>query len=223
MNATYVVCIICLAVVVTLGQNTTSSKISSAQTKADDGVILSVQLLESKKCEINYVIELRNNSPAAIFYPAKTQQVDGEYGPYVSLDNNDDSVVNLQWRVFHRDIVLSIESFSNDTGVELKRLGPGESVQETASIKWPLIETVPPILKKALRNRIDRKNVKGFRFTVGYFEEDEGILEFLTRKPFGWFIKGHETLYTGVFRGKRFYEIQRLLSTEVTMPENNDK
>lgn len=220
MKPADVVLITCLAVVAALGQNNPPSKMNSAQTKADDRVILTVQLLEFNSREINYVIELRNNSPVAIFYPAKTQQVDGAYGPYVSLDKSNDGVVDMQWRVFHREIVFSVERFSNDTGVELKRLEPGESVHATVSIKWPILETVPPISRKFLCMSIDRRIVKRIRFTIGYFEEEEGILEFLRRKPFGWYIKGHELLYTGNSRGKRLHEIQRLISTVVTFPED---
>ena len=127
--------------------------------------------------------------------------------------------MNIQWRVFHPDIVMHIENGGvNKTGIELKRLEPGKTVREAVSIKWPLPETVPPYLSMVYR-KVERRDVKRLRFTVGYFEEEEGIVEFLTRKRFGWFIGGYESLETGIFLRKRLYEIQKLVSVEVSITE----
>jgi hypothetical protein len=77
---------------------------------------------------------------------------------------------------------------------------------------------VPPNLSKVHR-KIESKNVSRIRFAVGYFHAEEGMNEFLTRKPFGWFIKGNEVLEVGVNQGKRLFEIQKLTSAEVVIPD----
>jgi hypothetical protein len=144
--------------------------------------------------------------------------VRGASGPYISLDQGDSSVVNFEWRVFDSNIVLHLDCVVNETRVELKRLEPGKTVQETVLIKWPLTETEPPFLRRPFR-KLERKNVKRLRFTVGYFAEEEGILDYLKRKPFGWFTKGIDSLEVGAFRGKRLYEVQKLVSLELDIPE----
>ena len=209
-SAKYAVAIICFVCSVCFGQ----SAPQIAVTHNEGQITLSVHLIKSKRTELRYSVELQNNGSTAIYYSATPQQVGGEYGPYTSIDENDKSLLNVQWRVFHPTIVMNTENGGvNKTGVELKRLEPGTTITETVSLKWPIPETMPPHTTFVYR-KIERENMKRIRFTVGYFEEEEGIREFLKMKPFGWFIKGHEPLETGIFRGKRLYEIQKLVSAE---------
>jgi len=220
MNHTYSISAIVFVYLIALGQM--NAQPIAAPNKVDGEVVLSVDLNRSKKKELRYTLSLRNDRPKAIYYSANPQEVCGAYGPFVSLNTENSLVVEIQWRVFHRDIVMAADCYTNNTRVELKRLEPGKWIEETVSIRWPLSETVPPLLSRVHRNVIDRKKVKRIRFTVGYFEEEEGILKLLTQKPFGWFTKGDDLLEVGVFRGKRFYEIQQLVSSEVSIPEIKD-
>ncbi|MCW5956475.1 MAG: hypothetical protein KIT61_07805 [Pyrinomonadaceae bacterium] len=193
---------------------------------AEGNLALSFELLRSTKEHIKFVFELRNGGSKAVLYSTNPQQAGGDLGPYFSTDENDASVVNVQWRVFQRDIVLRAENGGvNKVGVELKRLEPGQTVKGTLSLKWPVVETSPPLLTTIHAKTFDRKDVKRFRFTVGYFDVEEGILELLTRKQFGWFVAGYESLETGGFRGKRLHEIQKLVSFEVSTSEtgHNDQ
>ena len=194
------------------------SEAQAVRSRGESQIALSVELIRSKKTELLYRLELQNKGSIAIYYSGNPQLVGGEYSPYISLDDNDKSILNVQWRVFDPNIVSRIENGGvNNTGVELKRLEPGITIKETVALKWPVSETVPPHVSMVYR-KIERDNVKRIRFTMGYFDEDEGITEFLKRKPFGWFIKGYEVLETGLFRGKTFYEIQKILATETYVP-----
>ncbi|MGB7069152.1 MAG: hypothetical protein WBD22_06630 [Pyrinomonadaceae bacterium] len=179
-------------------------------------VLLLGKILDLNDQKLRFSLTLRNEGTENIFFSSNPQRLKGEYGPYISIDVNDRSVVNIEWRVFEP---ISLAAYSDETGVELKKLGPNESVSETITLNWPLQETVPPIDLHFKCKRIDRKDLKQIRLTVGYFVENDGILDFLSRKPFGWFIKGRETLYSGAFKGKTFLEIQELVSDEIVYPE----
>jgi hypothetical protein len=202
-----------------IGIGAITAQAASIQNKVGGEVVLSVDLIKSKKKEVLYILRLRNNGPEGLFHSTHPRHGCGGSGPYVSLDRIDGSIVDIQWRVFDRDIVQSIACYKNNTGTELKRLDPGKDAEESVAIKWPLSETVPPYLSRVHERKIIRQNVKHLRFTVGYFVEEEGILEFLARKSFGWFIQGDESLETGVFRRKRLYEIQKLVSAEIALTE----
>lgn len=215
----YIVRIIVFIGLIVLGAN---AQTPSGTNKVHGGLVLLFELRSSNKRDLQYAFELRNEGSKAVFYSADPRDVVGTKTPYVSIDENDKSLLNVQWRVFDRDIVWRIENGGvNKTGIELKRLEPGGIARSKLSIKWPLEETSPPSLS-VYQKKIDRSTVKRIRFTIGYFEEEEGILEFLKRKPFGWFITGTESLDTGIPRGKRFYEIQKLVSSEVSIPEIRD-
>lgn len=220
MNVKHIIGVVLFVYLVTLGQG--NAQVRSGQHETDRGVVLAVDLRKAEKKELQYTFELRNDGSKAVFYGTNPRQVDGVFTPYVSVDEKDSTLVNVQWRVFHPAIILVIENGGvNKAGIELKRLEPGETIRDTVFIKWPLAETVPPYLRRVYK-KVEQGTIKRLRFTVGYFEEEEGILEFLTRKPFGWFIKGHERLDTGVFKGKEFYEIQKLVSLEVSIPDIKD-
>lgn len=219
MKATYVIGVILFVSSIAMGQ--INAQIGPGPNKADGKAILSVDLSKSKKKELRYSLKLRNDVPRAIYYSTTPQDVCGNYGPYVSLDQDNRSVVDIQWRVFHRDIVRSLDCYTNETRVELKRLEPRKTIEVTVSIKWPLSETVPPYLSRRYPN-LERSDVKLIRFAIGYFDEEQGILDLLTKKPFGWFTKGDDSLEKVVFQGKRLYEIQQFVSLEVSIPEIKD-
>jgi hypothetical protein len=220
MNSKYIVGVI--IVFIFSAAFAAGPEIAPSTNGVDAELVLSLELTSSTKKELQYAFELRNKGSRAAFYSANPHQVDGVIAPYISVDENDRSRVNVEWRVFDRDIVPRLENGGvNKTGVELKRLEPGAVVSETVSIKWPLEQTVPPLLDKPYQ-KLERRNVKRIRLTVGYFEEEEGILEFLSRKPFGWHIKGFETLEMGAHKRQPFFKIQKLLSWEVNIPEIRD-
>ena len=183
-----------------------------------DSVILTAKLIKSDKKALKYISEIRNEGKKAIYYCSNPQRLNGEYGYYILRDQNDGAVVEIQSRVFNRDIVWAIPSYANHTGVELKRLEAGKTAQLELIIKWPLLETAPPILFRSSKRLLDRKDIKHIRFTVGYFDEEDGLSKLLKGKTFGPFTKGDDELEVGTFGAKRLYEIQRLASTEISVP-----
>jgi hypothetical protein len=201
-----------------VGAGSIHAQIISEDVQDPTKVLVRVTSTRAKKKNLQYTIELLNDGPRSIIYASNPQQAFGAFGPYISLDQRDKTVVEIQSRVFPREIVQAILTYSNQTRVELKRLEPGKTAKETVSIKWPLSETVPPNPSTVYR-KIDRKDVKKFRFSIGYFEAEDGLVDFLKRKPFGWFIKGNELLETGVYQGKFTSEIQKLASLEVIIPD----
>jgi hypothetical protein len=182
-------------------------------------VALTWKVDSSTTDEDRYKLFLENTGENAIFYATNPHDVCGNRVPYVSRGQVDPSVVYMQWRVF--EIVLELDCYTNETRIELKRLAPGEKAEQKIAIKWPLKETSPPYFT-GHDSIVEKSEVKILRFAVSYFAEEEGLLDFLTSKPFGWFVKGHERLEKGVSQGKRFYEIQQFASVEIPVVQEID-
>jgi hypothetical protein len=181
-------------------------------------VVLTVDSMKSTKKGLEVKFSLRNDGALPIYYSTNPQQIDGTYGSYVSVDENDHSVAKVERRVFDRDIVFYVEAGgANKTRVELKRLEPGKAVSESLTLGSPLTTTMPPLTKWTDRKMLNGGELKKLRLTVGYYDEEDAIINFLKGKPFGWFIKGFESLESGIHHGKAFYEIQKLVSAEVSL------
>jgi hypothetical protein len=143
--------------------------------------------------------------------------VNGEQGYYLFLDINDESLLSVSSRVYKRP--ASYSPYSNNISVELKSLKTGEKYDEVVSIKLPAKETIPPFLTLLRSKKIIYENIKYITLTIGYFYEETGILDFLKKKSFGWFIDGEEILNTGKDKDKSFLEIQNLLFVNIPVKE----
>src|SRR5688572_16373896 len=98
-------------------------------------LILDIKVSTQTNTEHRYTITLRNNGTKTIYYCANPQQADGTYGTYVLLDKEKKSAVLIESRVFDRQIIESINIYSNETRVELKKLEPGKTTSESLTLK----------------------------------------------------------------------------------------
>lgn len=79
MNARWVIGFVLF--VYSIGLSQVNAHLSKSPNKVDGEVILSVDLSRSKKKELQYAFELRNNGSKAVYYAANPQEVGGELGP----------------------------------------------------------------------------------------------------------------------------------------------
>jgi hypothetical protein len=186
--------------------------------KTNGQVRLAATLLKSKQKELRYDLEIKNDGSNAVYYSTNPQDVCGNYGPYVSLDKQDSSVEILEWRIFDHDTVLAFDCTVNKTRVELRRLEPDKTVETVVTIHWPRTESAPPVLGQSVPP-IERRNVKHLRFSVSYFDEEEGILDVLQHKRQGPYLNGTEFFEKGEFKGKWLSQVQKFASVEVQLPE----
>lgn len=208
----------------------------SVSNKSESKVVLEVKTDKLSKTEWQFKVKIQNNNDKIIYLTTEPTQVNSEKGQYLSLDKKDNSILKIETRVFPPPFV---DYYSNDTRVKLIKLSPNEIYTENINLKFPLRETSPPngtlseefwtkAKNKTLTDEEAEKSVEGYSpfgkkinqkeikliiISYGYFIEDDGITDFLKRKPFGWFIKGNERIFTGDSKGKDFIEIQNITTS----------
>lgn len=209
----------------------------SVSNKSESKVVLEVKTNKLSKIEWQFEVKLQNNGDKIIYLSTEPTQVNREKGQYLSLDKKDNSILKIETRVFPPAFV---NYYSNDTRVKLIKLSPNEIYTENINLKFPLRETSPPNgtfseefwakaknktftdeeAKKSVEDyspfgkKINLKEIKSVIISYGYFFEDEGIIDFLRRKPQGWFIKGNEKMFVGDYKGKEFIEIQNIVTSK---------
>jgi hypothetical protein len=176
-------------------------------------VALSGKATKLGKHEWRVDFSLENKGNNTIYFAANPTEVTGKHSYYISLDENGKSI-KFSSRVFPPSLY---SPYSNSTHVELKRLNIGDKFSGKIYFNFPLKETIPPVDDPYKTKKIVSKKIKQIELTIGYFNEEAGITDFLKVKPFGWFIVGHETLFSGEFKDKRFFEIQNLVSVNVIL------
>ena len=135
------------------------------------------------------------------------QRCNGKRASYLAQASDDLSLLEIESITFYPPL-SSVECTS--AGVTLLRLMPGEkSLQRLSSI--PFSETYPPFEKE---HEIDFDRIKKVRVVIGFLPDDEGIRDFLTRKPFGPFVDGLEKMGKGLNQNKNLIEIQRIARSE---------
>ena len=183
----------------------------------DSPISLTVKLLDLKDNEFQLELELRNDGLEAIFIATEPVQENGRRGYYVSTDAIDGTLIGIGSRVFRPAFP---RPYSDSTRVRLKRLAPGQKHRETIKLKWPLLETVPPVDPYIDPKRINRQAVAMICVSIGYFVDAHGHIEdFVKKHPY---IRGIEQLDLGVSGHRRFYEIQKLAFAKIAVPKTLD-
>lgn len=204
------ICILLLLFGVT-GNSQTNSR-PDGNNSTDPQISLSITALESGQKETKFRFQLQNSSERPILFLSNPVLQNGTRSYYISEDNSGKSVLKVESRVYMPGTL----PYSDQTSVEVKRLDTGEQSTGTITLRWPLFETVPPIPFHFNRKRIERNSIDKLCFTIGYFIEDDSILNYLKGKHFGWYIRGSENILPGR-SGPRFYEIQKLVSTTIDL------
>ncbi|MDQ3748917.1 MAG: hypothetical protein M3367_07890 [Acidobacteriota bacterium] len=215
-----------------------SAQVFSQTSETINSILITAKPTKLTKNEWQFEVNIQNKNQKAIYLATEPTQVNGEKGQYLLLDRKDKSLLNVSTRVFSLPI---IDYYSNETRIKLIKLQPNEIYAKNISLKFPTTETAPPRdtipddLLPEIKNKVQNKNftdedfrnlgfnilgkkinsekIKSVIISYGYFIEEQGIVDFLKRKPMGWFIKGNEKIFVGNFREKQFYEVQNIVSS----------
>jgi hypothetical protein len=177
-----------------------------------------IQKFDKNELKIDFISE--NNSGEDVFIATNPRQINGEFGFYLSLDESDNSLLKISSRIYPAPLYYA--PYSNGTTVELAELRTGEKLKKTIQIKLPTKETMPPYDGDSYKKKtINAKKIKRIELSIGYFFEDEGMLDFLKTKRFGWFINGNESFFSGVNKGTTFLQIQKLATVTIDKQSKN--
>ena len=176
---------------------------------------LSVKIIRQHKKLLRIEFSLENKSGGRIYFAAHPKKISGAFGYYLALDETDKSVLKIESRVYSTPPYYL---YVDNRGVELKTLDSGQTYNETVTLNFPAKETDPPSYEGTSWNEtIVLEKIKEVRFTIGYFAEEEGIIDFLQSKTFGWHIQGEETFSKGDYKDKSFLEIQTLVTSTTAL------
>jgi hypothetical protein len=180
---------------------------SALNTKPE--ISLTGKILKFDKDEIKIEFQLKNTSSENVYVSTNPRQLRGEYGYYLLLDENDDSKLKISSRVYPRYPGFP---YTNEISVELRKLKPGDNYRDNVLVKFPAKETTPAYYGMPLKNKkIIPEKIGEIELSIGYFTEQENIINFLKKKSFGWYVAGENTLSTG----ETFLEIQKLARMEI--------
>jgi len=177
-------------------------------------IILTGKILKYDKNELKLEFNLENKSDKSIYVTTNPNQQNAQLGYYHLLNETDNSVMQISSRVYPHCITGSCP-YTDDTRVKLTKLKSGESFSDNVHIKFPVKETIPPNGDPYKNKKIIPQKVKQIEISIGYFFEEQGILDFLKVKPFGWYINGNAKVFSGANKDKLFLEIQNLASINI--------
>jgi hypothetical protein len=189
-----------------------NSSIQTSETNSEARIILRVNVLRFEKKEWELEFEIKNNGDKNIYLATNPTQLGGESGYYISTNEDSNSTINISAQVYSPPI---LDYYSNKTRVELRKLSANETFNERICLKFPIKETTPPYIDPFKKKKIFPSKIKKIIISIGYFEEEQGIKDFLNTKLSGWYINGLESLFSGKYKDKRFYEIQQAVSTSI--------
>lgn len=180
-------------------------------------VSLSLAIPEKDKSKLRLILNLRNDSASPIYIATDPVQFTGKKGYYFSFGENE--TVLIESRVYAPSD--KVRAAKDQTSVRLKRLGPLEEYGFTILLKGGLEETLPPVLpslelRPHLFKKIELSNILGVQVNIGYFVEDESILQLLRHKEQP-VINGLMSPTSGPNRDKCLHEIQEIVSARVEL------
>lgn len=193
-----------------------SGQISAQTPVANEGILITGNIIKLDKNELNLEFVLENKSKESIYVSTNPVRLSGAKGYYLSLENDDDSILEISCRVFPPPLY---SVYRNNTRVELKELKPDEEMKESIFLKSPVMETNPPFENPAYKRKIAFEQLKNIRLVIGYFIKEEGIVDILNAKAFGPYVTGWYPVFSGKYKGKTLREAQNLVS--IFMPAPN--
>jgi hypothetical protein len=184
------------------------SQKSTAGSYFDKDVDLNVRMVKSASDQLVLDVNLRNNTGQAIYVAKNPVREDGTKGFYFSFDDGGKIVV-VESRVFAPD---RPSPYSDQTSVELKKVEPKGEFNESFTIDGKLMETVPPVRSHINSRQIDVQALRAVRVNYGFFVDEIGIATLFKGKSLSPLFNGLEPIRVGSYRGKRLFEVQKLVT-----------
>ncbi|HXG06731.1 MAG TPA: hypothetical protein VNI77_05320, partial [Nitrososphaera sp.] len=166
---------------------------SSTSFRMEDmnSIELKLRLLQRQPDKWEFELTLHNGGKHPLFFMTDPTRSDRSSGPYISLDANDISTLDISARLYLPPIY---SLYVNDAHVKLKRIEPNTTHSEIFTIGFPLKETIPPYGETPERHIIDHTKIKFIKASIGILPDDEGVRDILEHKPAGPFVYGLEKI-----------------------------
>jgi hypothetical protein len=176
--------------------------------KNNGKMTINLQLLQRTKDILELEIRIYNGNKDSVYLTTNPVRANGSQGWYVTVDENDPSVLVISSRLYN---LPPYDLTINKSSVLLKLLLPGDNYKEIITIKIPTQESMPPYGTEMKRGLINSEKIKYIKAVVGMISEDEGVKDILTYKSEGSFISGAEMIMRGSFKGENLINLQTLL------------
>jgi hypothetical protein len=182
---------------------------TSVRTEDMNSIELKLRLLRAQPDKWEFELILHNGGKQSLFFMTDPTRSDRSSGPYIALDANDVSTLDVSAQLYLPPIYFL---YANDARVKLKRIEPNTTHSETFTIGFPLKETIPPYGETPERHIIDHTKIKFIKASIGILPDDEGVRDILEHKPAGPFVYGLEKIMKGSYKGKHLIDLQTIIS-----------
>ena len=177
------------------------------------------KILENTSKKLRLELTILNTGDHPVYVATDPVQIDSTKGYYISIAENNAQSIVVSSRVYPP---LVYSPYSNQTRVALKKLIPNKILTVRVALPFAIVETIPPVDLPLDLRKTSLRHLRSIKFELGFFREEAGLTELLMGKSF---VKGHEEMVTGNMSGKRLFEIQELVSTDIDLydPIQNTK
>lgn len=191
------------------GYNASGLRNSSIGTHQSVGspVVVDLVLLERSQKQWKFRVTIKNTGEKTVLIVADPVRVDGDRGPYLSVDEHNPRVLEIAFTVFPPPIYTI---YAPQNHVTFLRLDPGATHVEEVAWHEPFKDTKPPWGEWNDTKPIDVTNVREVVAKVGVLPDDPNVHAAL--KNVAW-PHGLETVRTGPLKGKALVEIQTIVSS----------
>jgi hypothetical protein len=177
-------------------------------TSNTDNIKVSLNLLQRTSTQLKFEIEVKNLGGGSAFIVTNPVRLDGTKGVYLSLNEDDPTLLELRLEVFPPPVYTRL---APKTKVTLKRLESDEIYKEEFILKTPFEETKPPYGRTPNKRPIQLSEVQHIIARLGVFPDESGVRGELVNDSC---CTGLETTESGLFKGKPLFEIQKVISSE---------
>jgi len=171
-------------------------------------VKVSLSLLERTSTQLKFQARITNTSSRSVLIVTNPVRVDGSAGPYISLNADEPSLLELGFRVFPPP---GYDILATNDRVTYTRVEPGMTHHEELLLQAPIEETEPPWRGMAKPQDINLAKVQYVKFNVGVLPDEPEIREAFARELSP---TGLELVKTGRFKGKSLFKVQGIVSSE---------
>jgi hypothetical protein len=178
-----------------------------------DQIKLEAKVKSTSRRELNIDFSVSNIGTESIYFFLEPVQQNRKKGFFVTRGSSQGEV-RIESRLYEPP--LSTPPGIN-TETELKLLKPGETYSSTATFKWPLSTTNPPVYPYCNDEQFGYEETNSIKFSIGFFRESSGIRSLLDLRKYGWFVHDMDHIPSGPNRGKRLLELQQIVTSSINL------
>lgn len=193
--------LICLGSSPVLSQSTNPAPCDYCSVK------VSLRVLERTSKVAKFQATITNEGTRPVLIVTNPMRADGSAGPYLSLNADEPSMLELGFRAFPPP---GFDILATNERVTYTSLEPEVPHHEEVSLLAPIEETEPPWRGMAKPRQIDLGRIQYVKLNVGVFPDEPEV-----REAFAYELSptGLELVKRGRFKGKSLYKIQGIVSS----------